>query len=1045
MAQNPTFGCGTFLPGEGPGNFPSFTGGGTIDSGGGNDPPDPPDGFDPQDPIDPIVVDDEGGDPPAPGPPPIGVPPTGPGPGAPSDAGPATPTSPGPGAPTLPPFFGPTSPGPGPPGIPGPPGSIPTICKCTVTAESTTDVPLSQGGVGQFAEAELMVVTTLTQQCNPTTVGAGAAAVTEQNKAAIERGKAALPTTAGEWIYLGFTIQGTAGGSCESALGCDSTLCGDVIIRNYFKRRRVFADPAEGGGEAGGVVPFGGDDPPGDPSTTPIDDQEEGGGLVLFGGEDPPDPPDTTPIDDQEEGGGVIAFGGDDPPDPPDTNPIDDQEEGGGFTAFGGDDPGGGFDATALGGGFEAAGGELVEGGTTAGATGRGSSTDRSNSNFGVNVPTNEAGDKAPSRSGLDANTIINNAISSGEIDLNDPSIISAILRKKPNGIQDSSIAFSRLPKAPTLVKNDTGFTELFNERIDSNIHYILKNRNNNANWDSTKAGGVTPDTVFASLKPEIRDILAKIRNYDGTTLNINQIFSMIGSRILDGTVGNINKRFLESLALDSQKRVPVTIKQSSINTVNEVAALSLIDKNKIPLAASGLSSREAEVLKNWKVLSSDIDKFLPVTIDGISRRYYINDDDTFIGRSTLSIQDGDYFDITSGGQTTRLFAESEIDHAFLIPETTRQKAITLLGGTPGRILSVSADAATASGIEYDSSLSSPRQPFYVLSGVLSSLDTKPSLAGSFLLKDSTMRYELTDTSSREGLATVNEYIKYKANKRIFIIDHEDLILDYIEGTSSIELTQTDIIFDSPKTNKTLPLLVRQIPFYIMIYPTNRPDYNIFNTKSKVLEISQGGAISRRLSCTTNINPEFTKSQTNKFVRSRTSGKNATDILGTSDTQARTSFIDPTDDVFKTAYRDQGKYKSASEYNKSRNKSGFRLIREIVNELDTNYELSINGVGKTLTEFDVFSRLNLRQFNILSRLENFSEISRAVTNGLVNEVKLIPPISRSDNRIVINKTQLVQRKKAAGADTFKQIKATNDGQNIVSPDTDGKGGFTPAG
>ena len=43
MAQNPTFGCGTFLPGEGPGNFPAFTGGGTIDSGNGNgDPPDPP-------------------------------------------------------------------------------------------------------------------------------------------------------------------------------------------------------------------------------------------------------------------------------------------------------------------------------------------------------------------------------------------------------------------------------------------------------------------------------------------------------------------------------------------------------------------------------------------------------------------------------------------------------------------------------------------------------------------------------------------------------------------------------------------------------------------------------------------------------------------------------------------------------------------------------------------------------------------------------------------------------------------------------------------
>ena len=40
MAQETTFGCGQFLPGYGPGNFPDFEGGGTVDEGtGGGDPP----------------------------------------------------------------------------------------------------------------------------------------------------------------------------------------------------------------------------------------------------------------------------------------------------------------------------------------------------------------------------------------------------------------------------------------------------------------------------------------------------------------------------------------------------------------------------------------------------------------------------------------------------------------------------------------------------------------------------------------------------------------------------------------------------------------------------------------------------------------------------------------------------------------------------------------------------------------------------------------------------------------------------------------------
>ena len=43
MSQNPTFGCGAFLPGEGPGNFSQFVGGGIIETGGGDEttPPDP--------------------------------------------------------------------------------------------------------------------------------------------------------------------------------------------------------------------------------------------------------------------------------------------------------------------------------------------------------------------------------------------------------------------------------------------------------------------------------------------------------------------------------------------------------------------------------------------------------------------------------------------------------------------------------------------------------------------------------------------------------------------------------------------------------------------------------------------------------------------------------------------------------------------------------------------------------------------------------------------------------------------------------------------
>ena len=429
------------------------------------------------------------------------------------------------------------------------------------------------------------------------------------------------------------------------------------------------------------------------------------------------------------------------------------------------------------------------------------------------------------------------------------------------------------------------------------------------------------------------------------------------------------------------------------------------------------------------------------MSVGGEVRKYYVKDDDTFVDRSTLGISDGDYFDVKVGSETNRLYAKSEKDHAFILPEVTRQKAISLLGGNPGRTLEVR--ASILSGIEFDYSLSAPRQDFYVLSCVLSSIDTKPSQGGSFLLKDTTAQYALAETKTPEGIREVNEYIKYKANHRVFMLDDEDIMLDYITATSSLTLKQTDILFDSPKENKTIPLLTRQIPWYIMVYPTNRSDLNIFNSKSKIISLEASGEVGRSLSCRTTIVPEFSKQQTNKFVRIRTDGKTAVDVYGNPNTQTRITQIMPTDKVFKTAYKERETLVSAEQYKPSRKKTGLRLLKEIITELDSNYLLGLNGIGKSLTEFDVFSRLTLQQFNLLSRLESFSIVKASIRNGIIANVKVVPPINRADTRVSFQKTQLVRRREGASADTFTPVKGTKSAETIIPPTTTGDSSFGP--
>jgi len=972
-----TFGCGSFLPGLGPGNVTEFDSGGTIDSGGGfGDEDDPPTKIDPPGDIgDGDTVGDS--QPPGPSPPPVGVP--------------GTPTNPNQGPPVTP-GGTPGTPGPGVPDTAPPPATSPPArnCRCIPNSapisENITSNPGSGGAVTIYT-----VTRVYSQTC--TEFSSKDDADTAVNLAREVFRNPAPPNSTGGWVQVGSTVisGGPIGKRCGTATGCGGP-CPDFTVTSRW--RKVISEP------------------PAPPEPDRID-EDDPGGFIFIGDED--DFGNNTDgglviEDDSDPGGGIIS--------------IEDQEDDGGIILI---DGGGGFPDDAGEIGIEENPEDIEELPLT-------------------EFSTNSTGGGVSFKKYSNQADIAQQAIRSGELNLDDPDIVNSVLKKKPFGIQDDAIAFITNPPAPEQVSNDSSFSDFFKDEIDSNLLYVLKNTNNTTNWDSRRAAAITPELIFDNLNDNVKEILSRIRNFDGSKLNQRQIFSMIGSRVLDGTLRKLSISYLQNIAEDSEKRVPVTITRSGSQQVNEVAALALIDRNKFPLDINSVGSmRDAEVIRNWKIVPSDVDMYIPFDIDGVTRRFYINDDETFIDRVTLSLQDGNFFDIIGEGiRNQRLFAESEVDHAYYIPESTRQKAIQILGGEPGRTLTVSADAATASSIEYDSSLTSPRQSYYLLSGVLNTLETEPSITPSYLLKDSRMEYRLIDTTTAAGQAAADKYIKYKANKRIFVIDHEDLILDYIEETGSVYLSQTDILADSPKENKTLPLLTRQIPWYIMVVPTNRTDYNLFNSKSTILDIARDGAMTRRLKCKTSIVPEFSKRQTNKFIKYSTVGQDGTDVLGNKNTQARQTIIEVNDSDFKKTYSVGGKLVGTDEYTPNRNKSAIRILKEIITELDTNYELSLNGIGKSLTEFDVFSRLTGKQFNKLFKLENFSTIKRAIQRGLIKDVKLIPPVSRADSRIAFNKTQLVQRKTTAGEDTFKQIKATNTGLNITNPDENGVGGFTPA-
>lgn len=884
----------------------------------------------------------------------------------------------------------PGDPGPGPVGGGGP-GDVgsPNIQSFTCKIE-TVSGPVPQGGTG----GQTSYVWTIRQRCVYTPSPGAAEAVLQHNVTTLGAAKdAARNYGANNQTFVSLKQEGEPGKACgPRAVG--SANCEEITLTLTLQEFTIPEPPNPG--------PTVGDDPPGGGGggVTGINDVGDIGptgvpgeipGVAPFSPfPDPPNPdpdpgglqPDPTPngegppgirIPPQRPGGGLVTVGGDEEPVIPDLGPI----------VFVGDDP-----------------------------------------------------PKDPGFTGIDPV-----GVSQVTVNLNDPNVRASLLQRRSSGIQDPEIFIDTSPTTTKMVRNPIPNT-IFADKVDSSIAYYLNRKGDNQDWDSRYAYSVNANKIMLSLKPEIRSALQSLSNFDGSKLSTSQIESMISNRLINGRISELDTKFFLDLVDANERNNQLKITRSDSSVVNELAALSLIEKSMFPISPEGTKDKPTlgwsrEKMKNYKVFATDVDKFIPVVFNGEIQKCFVNDDQTFIERSSLKITDGDYFLAFPGGSSdpVRLYSESEIDHAFTVPERTRQQAIKLLGGSSSRNLEVTLPLSANVEAGYD--LTASRENYYFLSANLETVATEPILGQSRLLNQSTMQYEYVPVSSQEDLDEINDYIKYKGNHLIFMLDDDDRIFDYLENGSKLSMSQTDIISEAPKENKSVPVLTRQMPWYIMLVPTNRPDMLVFDNQSHISDITDGN-ITRQLKVNVSLSKEFASDYNSRFIQHKMEGVDALDVQGVKNVQARITKIVDNDLTLAKTYVDKTNinpvYGNSKSFPTSRKPSAIRILSEVIKELDDNYGLGINGFGKSVTEFDVFSRFTLSQWSNLLIKEQFDTIKQAFYSGLIQDVKIIPAVENADSKLSLRKTQLVLRRPdAAEEDKFKSIKSTNSGKFIIPP------------
>jgi len=623
-------------------------------------------------------------------------------------------------------------------------------------------------------------------------------------------------------------------------------------------------------------------------------------------------------------------------------------------------------------------------------------------------------------------------------LDLKDPAITNYISTNYPTALQDQRVVVDPVytaPSNPTPIIN-TGSTSVFKKRVHPSIEYT-KNINGTYNdWDSSPVYDLLPtENIIKSLKPQALRILSRIKHFDGELLRPAQIAEIIRTRIIDGTINSLDMGVLKSIS--KQKTEPIKIIPSRSGVVNTVAALNLLENNKIPIDPTGelsrplripgrpgATERQEQVAKLTKVLATDISKAVPITINGEIKKFFIGDDDVVIDRTNITIEDGDYINIRADSTLYKLFLTSELDHAYVADPLYLRQVERLLGGTGGQTFSVS--AMYDSNIEFDYSIDKKWENFYFATLVPSSVESLATIKTPYLGKTKAT-YEIMDHTTTEGLAAINSLIKYRINGASQTIHYDDIMLHYMTSGGEFSVTREDFVDNAPKNNKTKPIFPRQLPWYYIIFPTNKEEYLTFATKSTIQSITDG-IVTRTLPTA----PLLYRKPGNAlayppWIKVELIGTSEVDVYGqplSVPNPALKVSLDPGAAIFKTGYKEgEGQQPTLS-------KTTFRVIKEIIENLSDNYVLEREGIGYILNKSDVFFRLAGEEYNKGMILENFVYLLPKIEDGLIKNIKLVQPTRNSGPNPL---TRIMARKTTFTEDKFPPIRSLNTKGFLVPP------------
>jgi len=490
----------------------------------------------------------------------------------------------------------------------------------------------------------------------------------------------------------------------------------------------------------------------------------------------------------------------------------------------------------------------------------------------------------------------------------------------------------------------------VFDNTLHDSIRRTIKDTANEFSFNRFFFDDTTAAKILASLAPDLRRTLAELRSIDGSDFNSTKILTSIRKHIIRGDIANFDKSYFMN-ALARQKKMglrSVKIRPSSNQDFNLAFALDYaVSFGKILDHTQYTNPIQREKMRLYKALPSNILARLPVKLgDGTSSYIKVANDDTITIETQPPLPINDGWTVTIEGKE-RLPLEHEADHAYVLPNEVKGTIFQILsqnaGFAPDQLkLEVHTNERNANELGYATNIT--WNDHYVLKLDGNSYRTYRSFGKFF--KEKYARYNIVNDADE-----IQNLVKFKHNHRVLPIDVNDPILRYITNSDQTDLYLTTFSTDTfvPKTNKKLPIIVENMPPYLIIVPTNTVKYNPNAVISKFKRNpDRPDRYTREIIFKPHFDPDIVKPRMNhQFFREKISYPNA-GIDGKHEERAiELEYI--AGDVDN---RIKGQWVNDTKPTEIR-KSPIREMQEIIKYYEDTFKFPTGH----LTWFDVFARI----------------------------------------------------------------------------------------